>query len=82
MIRWIWQQHRQEDWQKIVYFSVKRFKKQRLAKREAGQEEEDLTPRFYIDICRNWCTQIDAWKRKQVIISLRYTQGNIIKWVA
>ena len=24
---------RQEDWQKIVYFSVKRFKKQRLAKR-------------------------------------------------
>ena len=27
------QQLRQEDWQKIVYFSVKRFKKQRLGKR-------------------------------------------------
>ena len=24
---------KQEDWQKIVYFSVKRFKKQRVAKR-------------------------------------------------
>ena len=38
-------QLRQEDWQKIVYFSVKRFKKQRLAKRWADQEvyiPEDL----------------------------------------